>query len=372
MRDVATAGPASRPRVLLVGQAVYDSVIDSYHRALAPHYDVRVFDPFAVLGALGKSLGPVWAGRLANATALLSRAIVREPLAASEPRLLRAAREHAADLVLVTCIESLRPHVVAGLRAGNSGCKVFGVFSDHIANFGRGYFFAAHYDALFFKDHYIVDKLRAKLGWSHVRYLPQACDRVLHRTVELSSADRERYGCEISLAGNPYLFRNESLRPLIGRDMKIWGPPPPRWVDHPTTRHFTGRYVSGPEKCKAMLAAKIVLNQNHYAEIAGTNKRTFEVAAIGAFQLTDTPAIKDVFDPDTEVACFDTQREMVERIDYFLGLPERRQAMAAKAQARAHAEHTYEHRWVAQLEALGARPVASFPVQPESLAVRAT
>jgi len=371
MRDPGTTERPPLQRVLLVGQAVYDSVVDSYRRAIAAHYDVRVFDPFAVLGRLGAKLGPVWARRLADAMQLASRAIVREPLAASEPGLLRAARAFAPDLVLVTCIESLRPHIVAGLRGGNAACRVFGVFSDHIANFGRGYFFAADYDALFFKDRYIVDKLRAKLGWKHVRYLPQACDRLLHTSVPLGKDDLARYGCEISLAGNPYLFRNESLRPLIGRDMKIWGPPPPRWVDHPVARHFTGRYVSGPEKCKAMLAAKIVLNQNHYAEIAGTNKRTFEVAAIGAFQLTDTPAIRDVFDPETEVACFDTQQEMVERIDYFLTVPERRAAMAAKAQARAHAEHTYEHRWAAHLEVLGSRPPSSFPVQPEQLRVRA-
>jgi spore maturation protein CgeB len=281
------------------------------------------------------------------------------------------AREFAPDLALVTCIESLRPQVVGGLRAGNARCKVFGVFSDHIANFGRGYFFAADYDALFFKDRYIVDKLRAKLGWSHVYYLPQACDRVLHVTVPLTPQDHERYGCDISLAGNPYLFRNESLRPLVGRDMKIWGPPPPRWVDHPATRHFTGRYVSGPEKCKAMLAAKVVLNQNHYAEIAGTNKRTFEVAAIGAFQLTDTPAIRDVFDPETEVACFETQREMVERVDHYLRVPEVRRTMAARAHARAHAEHTYEHRFTAHLVALGLTPPPAFAVQPDALAVRA-
>jgi spore maturation protein CgeB len=181
--------------------------------------------------------------------------------------------------VLVTCIGDLRPHVVAALRGGNARAKVFGVFSDHIANFGRGYFFAADYDALFFKDRYIVDKLRAKLGWTHVHYLPQACDRVLHVSVPLTAEDTARFGCDISLAGSPHLFRNECLRPLIGRDMKIWGPPPPAWVSHPVSRHFTGRYVTGQDKCKAMLATRIVLNQNHYAEIAGTNKRTFEVAA---------------------------------------------------------------------------------------------
>lgn len=357
--------------MLLVGQAVFDSVCDSYQRALSPHYDVQVVDPYAVLGAFGKSLGHVWNNRVSDAAKLLSRSLFREPLALSEPRIRKAAEEFAPDIALVTCIGDLRPHVVASLRAGNARCKVIGVFSDHIANFGRGYFFASDYDALFFKDRYIVDKLRAKLGWKHVWYLPQACDRALHKTVPLTAEEQATYGCDIALAGNPYLFRNESLRPLIGRDMKIWGPPPPSWVSHPATRHFTGRYVSGVEKCKAMLATKIVLNQNHYAEIAGTNKRTFEVAAIGAFQLTDTPAISDVFDPDTEVAYFDTQQEMLERIDYFLGQPERRAAMAAKAQVRAHAEHTYEHRWAAHLLALGMGVPASFPVQQSSLVVRA-
>jgi spore maturation protein CgeB len=309
--------------------------------------------------------------RISGATTLLSQAFLREPLALSEGRLLRFARDFAPDLVLVTCIAELRPHVVAGLRGGNARCKIFGVFSDAIVHFGRSYFFAADYDALFFKDHYIVDKLRTKLGWTHVRYLPQACDRVLHVTVPLTAEDRARYGCDIALAGSPHLFRTECLRPLIGRDMKIWGPPPPTWLSHPTARHFTGVYVSGPEKCKAMLATRIVLNQNHYAEIAGTNKRTFEVAAIGAFQLTDTPALRDVFDPETEVAFFETQKEMLERVDEFLAQPERRLSMAAKAQTRAHAEHTYEHRWVAHLEALGLRPPAAFAVQLESLAVRA-
>jgi spore maturation protein CgeB len=371
MPDSANERSSHRQRVLLVGQAEFDSVVDSYRRALELHYRVAVFDPFAVLGRLGEKLGHVWTGRISQATTLLSQAVLREPLALSESRLLKVARKFAPDLVLVTCIGDLRPHVVAGLRSGNRNCKVVGVFSDHIANFGRGYFFASEYDKLFFKDRYIVDKLRSKLGWTHVHYLPQACDRVLHVTVPLSAEDIARYRCDIALAGNPYLFRNESLRPLLGRDMKIWGPPPPTWVSHPATTHFTGIYVSGAEKCKAMLSSRIVLNQNHYAEIAGTNKRTFEVAAIGAFQLTDTPAIRDVFDPETEVAYFETQTEMLERIDEFLTQPERRASMASRAQTRAHAEHTYEHRWVAHLETLGLRPPSGFAVQSESLVVRA-
>jgi spore maturation protein CgeB len=71
------------------------------------------------------------------------------------------------------------------------------------------------------------------------------------------------------------------------------------------------------------------------------------------------------------VATFTTQKEMVERIDAFLAQPERRAGMAARAQARAHAEHTYEHRWTAHLGAWTLTPPAGFPVQPDTLAVRA-
>jgi hypothetical protein len=169
-----------------------------------------------------------------------------------------------------------------------------------------------------------------------------------------------------------YLYRAECLKPLVGRDVKVWGGGLPRWASHGTAPMFTGHYVAGDEKCRAMLAAKIALNPNHYAEIAGTNKRTFELAAIGAFQLTDTPALSDVFEPGTEVAQYDTVEELLEKLDYYLARPELRQEMARKSQVRAHSEHTYEHRWTAMIETLGLRPPSNFPVQPEDLRIRAT
>jgi spore maturation protein CgeB len=71
------------------------------------------------------------------------------------------------------------------------------------------------------------------------------------------------------------------------------------------------------------------------------------------------------------VPSFYTQQEMIERIDYFLARPELCTEMAERARVRAHAQHTYEHRWVAHLETLGVRPPPGFCVQPDSLVVRA-
>ncbi len=362
--------PGVRPRVMLVGQALLDMMMDSYRRALEPHYDVRVVDPYSAFADLEKRfLGPHWGAQVNRAVATLANLAVGDPIALTESRILREASEFAPDVILTDCLDSLSPRIVAGLRRGNPRALLLGLFGDAISNFGRGHFFAAHYDSLFFKDHYIVDKLRSKLRWQNIYYLPQACDRHIHRPVELTEEDRARFGCDVGIFGNGYLYRAECLRPLVGRSVKIWGGGLPRWAEHETAPLFTNHYVAGDEKCRAMLAANIALNPNHYAEIAGTNKRTFELAAIGAFQLTDTPALRDVFDPASEVAMYDSADDMLSQIDYYLARPELRAQMAARAHARAHAEHTYEHRWVAMLHAAGLRPPVDFPVQPESLKV---
>ena len=115
----------------------------------------------------------------------------------------------------------------------------------------------------------------------------------------------------------------------------------------------------------------MVMNNNHFAEIAGTNKRTFEVAAMGAFQLTDTPALADVFTPDVEVASYGSIADMVEKVDYYLARPELRAEMAQKARRRAIDEHTFAHRWAAKMDVLGLEVPPTFPVQRSQLKVRA-
>lgn len=363
---------ASVPRrVFIIGSDKFDSVGDSYRRTLERHYDVALFNPAELIPS---RLNP-WVHqrptKMNEALGLFSRVVLRDPLALSAPRLRSAVRRFDPDLILITCIESLTPQLISQMRADTPRVKILGVFSDCIANFARGYFFVADYDALFFKDRYIVDKLRAKLRWKHVFYLPQACDPEIHHPVPLTKEDMASFGCDITLAGNVYSFRAAELAPLIGRDLRIWGDAVPRWLEHPIRQHCIPRYVAGEDKCRAMLAAKIVLNANHYAEISGTNKRTFEVAAIGAFQLTDTPALADVFSPDLEVATFTTQTDMLDKIEYYLARPEVRIEMAKTACERAHREHTYAHRWTAKMVAIGCSVPLGFPVLPDNLTHRA-
>ena len=359
-------------RVFIIGSDKFDSVADSYRRTLDGHYEVRLFNPEELIPSRFLPFGRKRPTRITAALDLFSRVALGDPLALTAPRLRRAVARFAPDVVLTTAIPSLNPQLIAQIRADTPSAKIIGVFPDALINFARGYFFIAEYDALFFKDHYIVDKLRTKLGWTHAFYLPQACDPAIHHSVPLTREDRERFGCDITIAGNMHCFRAAQFAPLIGRDFRVWGDAVPRWLNHPIRQHCLPIYVAGEDKCRAMLAAKIVLNANHYAEINGTNKRTFEVAAIGAFQLTDTPALSDVFIPDIEVAAFTNQADMLEKIEYYLPRAELRAEMAGRARDRANREHTYAHRWTAKMVAIGCGVPSTFPVPPHTLTHYAT
>jgi len=75
------------------------------------------------------------------------------------------------------------------------------------------------------------------------------------------------------------------------------------------------------------------------------NPRTFELAGLGAFQLTDMrKALTLHFDPAEEVVSLNTWEDMERAIDYFLEHEAEREAIAEKAQELVLRKHTYKHR----------------------------
>jgi spore maturation protein CgeB len=74
------------------------------------------------------------------------------------------------------------------------------------------------------------------------------------------------------------------------------------------------------------------------------NPRTFEIAACGAFQLTDKrELLPELYGPD-ETATFSGLDELREKILYYTAHPEERAAVAERARRRTLAEHTYTAR----------------------------
>ena len=260
-------------------------------------------------------------------------------------QLEQVARECQPDLIL-TCYDFLWAREVEALKRC-TGAKIAMWYPDHLANFGRSHFMMAPYDALFFKDPYIVEFLRDRLS-SKIYYLPECFNPQVHRlpAAGLSDDDYEKYGCEVTTAGNMYAYRIATFQHLEQYDMKLWGGSAPNWLPLGNLGQFIqGEFVAGEEKAKAFRAADIVVNSMYPAEIWGLNCRAFEVAGIGGFMLIDwKPGLQQLFDDGTEIVSFRGTKDLCDKIDHYLEHPEERSDIAAAGQRRARAEHTYTHR----------------------------
>jgi spore maturation protein CgeB len=262
-----------------------------------------------------------------------------------ENRVVSRCREWSPDLVLT--VESLLPDTVAEVK--RLGCKVAFWFPDHVGSIGRHEMFVAPYDALFFKQPRLVERARALLG-APVHYLPEACNPRWHKPI---GTERNGY---VVVAGNMYPWRARLLERLLEADIpiKIFGSYWPRWLKSPEVRkHHTWRYITGDEKAREFRAAGLVLNSLYPAEVDGYNARVFEATGCGAAVLTEArPELEEWFVSGQEVQTYSTFDELLERARWLLDHPDEGREMGDAAAKRAHAEHTYSHRFRVMFEVL--------------------
>jgi spore maturation protein CgeB len=248
--------------------------------------------------------------------------------------------------VVINLDAHLMPGVVTRLR--RAGIRMAFWFPDAVSNLGRQLMLLAPYDALFFKDPHIVDRLRATLDMP-VYYLPEACNPRWHRP--LSPAGTQPF---LVVAGNMYPSRVKLLDRLIdkGIPLQLYGTSFPRWIgDTPARKIHAGRCVFREEKAQVFRSAAGVLNTMHPAEIIGVNARLFEAAGCGAAVLTEfRPSLPELFDIGTEVLAYHDFDELVDQATRLLNETGLTSRLGDAAARRAHRDHSYDLRVAAILE----------------------
>ena len=309
----------------------------------------NVGDALNRMGHLVTQLGPA---RSNHRSTLITGAamMVRQALPHLDERaqlgIVRTALDAGCEVV-INLDSRLMPDAVTRLKRG--GVQMALWYPDCVANMGRQLMLLAPYDALFFKEPHVVDRLRAALGLP-VYYLPEACNPRWHRP--LVPAGTEPY---LVIAGNMYPSRVRLLERLIAKriPVKLYGAAAfPRWLGPtPARAAHTGRYIAREEKARVFRASAGVLNTLHPAEIIGVNARLFEAAGCGAAVLTEfRPAVPELFGVGDEVLAFHDFDELVDQATQLLteaGLTAR---LGNAATQRAHRDHTYDLRLTTILE----------------------
>jgi Glycosyl transferases group 1/DUF based on E. rectale Gene description (DUF3880) len=120
---------------------------------------------------------------------------------------------------------------------------------------------------------------------------------------------------------------------------------------------------------------------NHFRETAinlnfvngnsdsGLNMRHYEITAAGGFMLCyHHPELEDQFEIGTECETFESERELLDKIRFYLEHPERRIEIAAAGQRRTLSQHLYSHRLKRMLDVANVAPEsASEPDTPNAL-----
>lgn len=265
------------------------------------------------------------------------------------------AREQEPQLVLALAQAPLDKSVLQRMRQAGMRTVMWFVEDYQVFSYWRAY--APLYDAFaIIQKEPFLSELRA-IGQENAFYLPLAALPQFHKPLSMGAMEKKEYGADISFLGAGYPNRRMAFRALTGRDFKIWGSDWDGETALSANIQRQGKRISPEESVKIYNASKINLNLHSNIDpekLVGhgdfVNPRTFELAAMGAFQLVDRRSLMgELFKPD-ELATFDDMNGMLEAIDYFLEHPEERENYARRARERALADHTYEKRMKTLIE----------------------
>jgi spore maturation protein CgeB len=179
----------------------------------------------------------------------------------------------------------------------------------------------------------------------------------------------------VAFVGAGYRNRRTVLRSLLEEGLRIWGT---EWEGSGPLEAVVqrgGARIATDDCVRIFNATAVNVNLHSSTWVDGVdpqgdfvNPRTFELAAVGAFQLVDERRLlPPLFTAGSEVVTFRHAGELRDLVRAWLARPEERAAVGAAARRRALAEHTYRDRMSRLLTAICARDgerLRSRPRQP--------
>lgn len=202
-----------------------------------------------------------------------------------------------------------------------------------------------------------------RAGAPQVHYLPMAVDPQVYAPCSLTEADRREYGADVSFVGAGYQNRRVLLPRWLSSEwtFKLWGNEWEGAAELVSVLQRGGARIDTETCRKVFNASTINLNLHSYngpsldPQADFVNPRTFELAACGAFQLTDERTLLPELFSEQEIVRFGSPDEVPQLIRRWLHDREARGAVAEAARRRALTQHTYRHRMEDLLAVIGLR-----------------
>lgn len=255
-------------------------------------------------------------------------------------QLPQLAEEFLPDLIWIEKVLTLYPATYLKLRQALPHTQIIFYSEDDI--------FMGHNRSVYLKrslslfDLVITTKPRnleelPKLGANSVFCIYQAYDRHLHRPVDLSSPEQQKWGADVSFIGTFERDRAETMLQLAqqGIKVKIWGTGWQKWHKAHPNLEIQYQPIYGIEFVKAICATKINLNFLRKANRDRHTSRSLEIPACGGFMLAErTDEHQALFLEGQEAEFFASTPELLAKTKYYLAHESLRQAIATAGRTR--------------------------------------
>jgi len=275
----------------------------------------------------------------------------REAADVVESRLVASVVEHRPEFFLALYGVNVSKRVLAELRARRTTTANW--WLNDPFQWQRALNFLGDYDFAFTNAKYSVDAYLAA-GLRHVRFLPSACDAVLHRPLDgvpLRSA--------LSFAGDWSPLRERLAERLVseGVDLRIYGP----WrrkigPDSPVRARLEHGFFTPERMVEIFASCRATLNIHTWRDRFdfGLNPRVFEAGACGTPQLVDHKRELDEIFTREQRAGMLVYRTDDELVALARSLPAEIKSAALAAALSFQREHSYRARCAEILRVMGA------------------
>lgn len=171
-----------------------------------------------------------------------------------------------------------------------------------------------------------------KLGSKQVFYSWQGYDPSIHRPLELSAEEHEKFCSDVVFVGQYMTARAQFIEYIeknINCRIKLYGR---GWANGPTG-HTLGSleqgWVYGDDYAKAVSGAKIALCFLNREVKDEYTSRSFEIPACGTMMLAErTKVHQSLFEEDKEAVYFETAEELLDKVKYYLAHDDIRKRIA--------------------------------------------
>ena len=256
-------------------------------------------------------------------------------------RLLEEVERFKPNYLIATVAENIYPETILKIRSKGVICAYW--FTDLFTHWRIIERIAPAYTIFFSSDSAILEKLK-ELNFNNCFYLPEAVDlnsknpafenrKSLYDTVFIGSYDP-----------NVWQHRERFLKAIKGSGLKVWGPE--TWKKTSLKDNYQGQ-ARGEQMFDIYRAAKIALEipwDDKVSQAVGS--RPFEVMSAGSclFMYDVRKDMTKTFIPNKEYVPFLNEKELKEKIDFYLKNEERRENIARAAYKTIVSNHTYKKR----------------------------